>query len=625
VLFAAFLVEIVAYVVWRLVVTMPDEPALWYWVFLGAEVYGFVTSLFFYLYVHGPVQRRQPERPDQVPTIDVFITTYDEDVSIVRTTAQAALDMALPHRTWICDDGRRPEMKAAAEALGVGYLTRPDNRHYKAGNINNALSRTDGELVLILDADHVPRRQLLLSTVGFLDDPEVALVQTPQVFYNLDSFQHMPADGVNWHEASLFHHRIQNGADRFGMAFSVGTGALIRRSALQAIGGVPTGSVTEDIHMSMGLHAAGYRTVYVDQPLGFLLAPETPLAYHVQRLRWAQGSLQILRRDNPLLKRGLGAFQRLAYLNSLVWPLAYLSYLVFFVSPFFYLVLGISPMFAPPEVVVPVLAAHLLFQWGVLRLLAAPHAQPFKAEIYRMITLPTALRALPRFLWPDGLRFNVTPKGRHSGAPWATSLFLVAMLVFNALGVGAAGVRVGVGMGDPLGIAFAGSFCVLFVAVATAALRQVAVKRDGHRHYAVPVSLTASAWKGASKRAATVFGLCCEVADVRLEHPVAVGDALELNLSGIGLPKPLEAVVRSVGPASNEARVALVGVDQEAADRLEHFLYQTALPALLGEMVDVPPGPAPELVGVLSLSRRREERARERAGTKLPRRPEGVA
>ncbi len=601
VVFAAFLAEVGLYLAWRLTVTLPEDASVWPWVFLGAEAYGFVTSLFFYLYVHLPGRKRPYRAPTRSHSVDVFITTYNEDVSIVRTTARAARDMELPHRTWILDDGRRPQMETMAAELGVGYLTRPDNRHYKAGNINAALERTEGELVLILDADHVPRRQLLARTVGHMEDPAVGLVQVPQVFHNLDSFQHMPSPRVNWHEASLFHHRIQNGADRFGTAFSVGTGGLIRRAALEELGGVPTGSVTEDIHMSMHLHAAGYRTVYVDQPLGYLLAPETPLAYHVQRLRWAEGSLQILRRDNPLLKKGLTPFLRLAYLNALIWPLAFVSYLVFFLSPALYLLGGISPMHAPPAVVVPVLAAHLLFQWGVLRLLGAPQAQPLKAEIFRMITLPTVIRSLPRFLWPEGLRFNVTPKGRHSGTPRATWAFLVAMLVLNGAGLVAAATRVLQGSSDPFGLAFSGFFCALFVLVAARALHQVLSKRDGSRLYLVPVSLEVQAWNDGDVFPVRLSGLGAEAADADVSLPMAPGERVELDLSAIGLRDPVVCQVST--QRHDQARLHFQDLSKQQVDRLQRYLYQTALPEHFRTLADVPAGPAPEPVSISASTR----------------------
>jgi cellulose synthase (UDP-forming) len=350
-LLAAHVSASIAYIVWRAGWTMNAEHPVFAALVLLAEAAllacGFV---FYFMILRRPERAAPPRLLTRTPTIDVLIATYNEDVELLRLTATAARDMELPHRTFICDDGRRPAMAALARELGVGYLTRPDNLDFKAGNLNHALARTDGELVLVLDADHVPHPALLSRTVGHFADEQVALVQTPQVYYNVDSFQHDLAAGRPlWHEGVLFHHVIQPGADRLNAAFFVGTGGVVRRSALAAIGNFATGSITEDIHTSMRLHAAGYRSVYVDEALGFMLAADTPFAYARQRERWCQGSMQILRSECPLWKRGLSLWQRIFYFNALsVYLTAYL-HLVCYLAPGLFLLFGWSPIDAGNE------------------------------------------------------------------------------------------------------------------------------------------------------------------------------------------------------------------------------------------------------------------------------------
>ena len=262
------------YLAWRAGWTLNFEHPVYAVVFLLAEAFCVVSSWVFYQLVAARGEPPVPPPPTHRPTVDVLICTYNEEIDLLRTTAVAARDMDGAPAVWICDDGRRPAVEALAREIGVGYLTRPSNEHYKAGNLNNALEHTTGELVLVLDADHVPRGALAERLASFFADPKVGLVQTPQVYYNIDSYQHHVSNRTRrlWHEATVFHHMMQPGAQRRNAAFFVGTGAMLRRAALDQVGGFATGSITEDIHTSIRLHGAGWRSVYVDEALGFLEA-----------------------------------------------------------------------------------------------------------------------------------------------------------------------------------------------------------------------------------------------------------------------------------------------------------------------------------------------------------------
>jgi len=199
----------VNYVVWRWLASVNWE-AWWIAVPLViAETYSLVDTFFFALTMWRIRIRNGPDAP-AAGTVDVFITTYDEPVDLVMTTAAAARRIPYPHTTWVLDDGDRPEMRAAASREGVGYITRTEDwtdkpRHAKAGNLNNALLQTDGEFLLILDADQIPEPEILERTLGYFADPKVALVQTPQYFSNVDD-----ADLLG-NQAPLFYGPIQQG------------------------------------------------------------------------------------------------------------------------------------------------------------------------------------------------------------------------------------------------------------------------------------------------------------------------------------------------------------------------------------------------------------------------------
>lgn len=223
------------YVVWRWLESVNWE-AWWIAVpLLIAETYSLIDTFLFCLTMWRARERPRPTSPPQ-GTVDVFITTYNEPPDLVMATARAAKRIAYPHETWILDDGARPELRRAAEAAGVGYLTRSEDwtgkpRHAKAGNLNNALFQTDGEFLLILDADQVPDPLILHRTLGyFADDPDVALVQTPQYFINVDE-----ADPLG-SQAPLFYGPIQQGKDGWNAAFFCGSNAVLRREALMQLG-----------------------------------------------------------------------------------------------------------------------------------------------------------------------------------------------------------------------------------------------------------------------------------------------------------------------------------------------------------------------------------------------------
>lgn len=200
-----------------------------------AETYSLGESVLYSLTMWDARRRPAPPPAPTGRTVDVFITTYNEPLEMVLKTAIAARDIDYPHQTWILDDGQRPEFERGAAAIGVGYLTRgPEwegrQRFAKAGNVNNALFKTTGEFVAILDADQVPERRFLDRVLGYFEDETVAFVQTPQQFWNVDA-----ADPLG-SQAELFYGPIQQGKDGWGAAFFCGSNAVLRREALMALG-----------------------------------------------------------------------------------------------------------------------------------------------------------------------------------------------------------------------------------------------------------------------------------------------------------------------------------------------------------------------------------------------------
>jgi cellulose synthase (UDP-forming) len=588
-LFGAYAVQALAYLVWRGLFTLNPEHPIYAGIFFVAEAFCIASSLVFYklIVARGPSPVATP--PAEMPTVDVFLCTLNEELDLLRTSAVAARDMQGPHRTWICDDGRRDTVRALAAELGVGYLTREGNEHFKAGNLNNALAATNGELVLVLDADHVARRGMLARLSPLFADPSVALVQTPQVYYNVDSYQHALSSRRLWHEAVLFHHVMQPGASRLNAAFFVGTGAMLRRSALERVGGFATGSITEDIHTSMRLHAAGFRSLYVDEALGFLLAPDTPLAYARQRLRWAQGAMQILRRDHPLRMRGLSGWQKVAYLNSLAGYLAAWQHLIFYLAPGLFALAAFSPIAVDPTLALPVFVAHIAVDLFIYKLLAAPYARLFLGECYKVLSVAIYVRASATLLSPEGLRFRVTPKGRHAGLPLEIVLPAAGLFAFNLTAFGAGVFRLFRGDPHPGALVLATFFAGQFAFASALALVHAWDRRRAHEPYTFPVVLP-------QPDGAEIRRLSHDTAWLSTPDRPAAGDRVSLDLTLAGVPRPVPGVVQAAARegGGHVVRVALGPLTGSERDAMDAFFFNNAVPRFLGAFTDAPAGPAPD-------------------------------
>jgi cellulose synthase (UDP-forming) len=380
---------------------------------LAAESYGLLILVLGYFQTLE-VTQRQPPPAGSPRSVDVLIPTYHEPEAVVRRTLIGALAMSYPtKRVVVLDDGRRREIEALATSLGCGYITRPDNRHAKAGNLNHALPLIDGELIAIFDADHVPVGTFLDKTVGFFDDARVALVQTAQHFFNPDPFErNLGLTGRLPPEQSFFYHVVQPGNDFWNSAFFCGSCAVLRRSALDAIGGFRTPTVTEDAHTSLELHARGYRSVYLRLPLAAGLATETLAAHVRQRVRWARGMAQILRLDCPLLKRGLTLAQRLNYFNAMLHFFFGIPRLIMIVAPLTYLFLGAHPIKADALAVVAYILPHIGLSTIANSMIGKQYRHSFWASVYEVAIAPfTAGVTLLALANPRLGRFNVTEKG----------------------------------------------------------------------------------------------------------------------------------------------------------------------------------------------------------------------
>ncbi len=414
---------------------------------LLAELYTFVVLLLSYFQVSWVLERKPyplPEDQSLWPSVDIFIPSYNEPLDVVEPCLLAALDIDWPEdklHVYMLDDGSRPEFESFCKSIGVGYIKRTEHNHAKAGNINHALTLTNGELIAIFDCDHVPTRAFLQMTVGWMvHDRKIALVQTPHHFYSDDPFEkNLSLKGRIPSENALFHDFIQKGNDTWNATMFCGSCAVIRRGPLEEIGGIAVETVTEDAHTSLRLNRRGYSSAFISMPLAAGLATES-LADHInQRIRWARGMVQIFRVDNPLLGKGLTLAQRLCFTNAMIHFFHGLPRIIFLLAPLPYLFFNVYVIFATGLAILSYVFPYMLhttltnqriqgnkrfYFWGVV----------YETILSWYITVPTLMALIA----PKIGKFNVTSKGSSNTRDyfdWTVTRPYIFLIFLNFAGL----------------------------------------------------------------------------------------------------------------------------------------------------------------------------------------------
>ena len=462
-----------AYLYWRLSTldgTGLVGPVLWL-----AELVAYMSLVFTaFIIWRVPVRVGRPI-PLRKGTLDVFITVCGEPPAMVERTVRAALAIDYPHRTWLLNDGWIAGKPGWAEidALAVRYIvpgfTRTAGARGKAGNLNYALARTDGEFIATIDADHRAHPTFADETLGYFRDPAVAFVTTPQQFEGF-------ADDVLNNSELFFYQVVQPAKDADNAAYSCGNAVVYRRTALKSIGGFSEWNLVEDLHTSYMLHANGWKSVYHPRALTMGTAPETAATFSKQRLTWAMDSFRILLLDCPLFKRGLTIPQRLHYFQTTSNYLFAVTQLGFWLSPALYLLWQLSGAhFASLRDY----AVHGLPYFGAVGLFLCAYAgftAAFRTLTQRVFLSPIFLLAGIKVALSRGRRSvaEVTDKVRLARLSWlvAPSLALVAL---SLLGVLVALVQRS--RAQTMAAAMAGTYVFLLAGLAATALSVSAGRR----------------------------------------------------------------------------------------------------------------------------------------------------
>lgn len=422
----------IRYMMWRLFYTTLPVPmvtglGLWVWFCFFVEILVSVESLIFYITLMRHTDRKaQADKyekalrdlpPEELPTIDVFLPTYNEGIEVIERSILGCLHLDWPKdklKVWVLDDGKREWVQDFCEEVGAGYVRRKEWIHAKAGNLNHAFEVTSGDFIAVFDADFVPFRNFLYRTVGFFIDPKVGILQTPQHFFNKDYVQ----SNLHLHDSApddqrLFFDVMMPARDGWDVAFWCGSCSLTRRTAMRDAGGVPTRSITEDLTTTLVLLRHGYITRYLNEKLSHGLAPESLPSLITQRKRWCRGTIQtVFMKDGPL-GPNLKFIHRILFFPW-HWLISPFTRFFSFIVPIVFLWTGYPALLIThyTELVYFHFPAYLMNLFVTLWL-APRHYIPLLsssvASLESIQVLPTVVNSL---LTPFRQEFGVTPKGR---------------------------------------------------------------------------------------------------------------------------------------------------------------------------------------------------------------------
>lgn len=430
-IFALWCAASLGYLAYR-TTTIDPAAQIYSIIFLLAEVHAHLSVLLFAI-ISWRLREVRPQKLTDAPRTDVFIPTKGEPLNVLTRTISAAMALQGPKIVWVLDDANRTEVRALAQTLGANYLARGESADAKAGNLNFGLKQSDAPFVAVLDADFVASPDMLTQMLGYFRDEKCALVQAPQAFSNGGSYQHVPGLGLppGWNEQSVWFDVLERGRAELNATAYCGCPAILRRSALDAVGGFATGTITEDAHTGLRLHKAGFRCEYHPTIVARGLAPDTATAFMRQRMRWASGQYSVLWRERFWSAR-LSFAQRLCYFASLQYFAGALRDLIFVLSPILALFTGILPFYADTDVFLPLFLTQLFLSWavmvsfsrGVWRVLPALH---FDAAVLgpHLISLLTAPMPAKR-------AFFVTPKDGRNREDWRLLALPAVISILNA-------------------------------------------------------------------------------------------------------------------------------------------------------------------------------------------------
>lgn len=277
-----------------------------------AILWGIGRSLinwYHFLFIKGTAHRNAPLGL----RADVFTTAMPgEPYDMFEKTLTAIAGIRYPHESYLLDGGNDPALRKLCERLSIHHLDCRNVRGAKAGKVNHALARSNGEFVLVIDPDHIPEPDFLDQVLGHFDDPKIGFVQVVQGYHNQgESF--VARAGAE--QTYGFYGPTMMGMNGLGTTVAIGANCTFRREALSSIGGHAV-DLVEDYLTAMRLHARGWKSLYIPKRLSFGLVPADLHSYFKQQLKWSTGVFNVLFRHYPRNVVRLPFLQKIYYLFS---------------------------------------------------------------------------------------------------------------------------------------------------------------------------------------------------------------------------------------------------------------------------------------------------------------------
>ncbi len=586
---------------------------------LVAELYAILTLVLAYFQTLH-IQDREPVDLSQYPQeqwlkVDIYIPTYNEDVEIVRKTTLGAVAIDYPadkKQVYVLDDGRperykeddprrekfkarRERLRQMCEEVGAVMLTRDSNEHAKAGNINTAFRRTEGDLVMILDCDHIPTRQFLQHTAGFFFDPKVAFVQTPHWFFNPDPFErNLRTNGRIPVGNELFYKVLQKGNDFWNAAFFCGSAAVIRKKYALEIGGIATETVTEDCHTAFRLHSLGYKSIYYDKIMVAGLAPENFSSYVGQQVRWARGMAQILRIENPVFnpKLNLSIPQRICYFSATSHFFYGYPRLMYAIAPTLFLLFSINPIRGLGLETLAYALPHLFLSLNTNYITYKHVRFSFWNEIFEFVmAFQAGYVTMMALINPSLGSFNVTDKDMTlikrefswENFDWRSVQGLLGVTAIVVIGLASVPFWLILRPEDSEAVLVNAMWCVFNLILLLAALLvafEQPQERTSHR-LRRQLGATVYSYDYNSEQNQAWSGITVDISEIGarmwLEGKATLPEELELELVGdFGARVILEAqvvMVKSIGDNQTELAVKFINLTQAQLDNLALVIY----------------------------------------------------
>lgn len=350
--------------------------------------------------------------------VDIFITVAGEPVDLVRQTAIAAkamiyssFDVYLLNDGYVAGKENWRDIELLAQELGIHCITRTIPGGAKAGNINHALSKTQSEFFVVFDADHVPHQNFLEKTMGYFTDSSIAFVQTPQFYKNASTNR---VTRGSWSQQEIFFGAICKGKNDDNAVFMCGTNMVVRRNAIEQVGGMCEFNIAEDFLTSLFIHQKGWKSVYVPQILAEGLAPEDFLSYYKQQFRWARGSLEVIFRYNPLFMSGMTWKQKFHYLASASYYLSGFIVLLNMMLPLLFLYFGYVPITLSTMALATLFLPYIFMVMYMLQR-TTNYTYTFEALAFSIGSFVIHIKALFAVIINKKSTFNVTSKTQVSG------------------------------------------------------------------------------------------------------------------------------------------------------------------------------------------------------------------